>query len=94
MPESFKINLGFDDLRSQDAFDFRSKGKATILLAEEQGFLTEVVARQEQPPLTRIPDSEGKHAAQLCYAIFAIFFIQMQDDLNISRRLKPMTFGD
>src|SRR5258706_1123177 len=73
--QRFPIELRLDSRIGEDGFYLRSeqKGMAVIVIVDRLDF--QPVSRNFESPSGAVPDSEGKHAAQVLDAVLAILFV-------------------
>ena len=70
--------------------DLRTKGKRRVGLAIVERLDSYSIPSQEQRPLVRIPNREGKHSAEMLEALNTMFLVQVDDYLCISSGSKGM----
>src|SRR4051812_33854193 len=71
-------------------FDLRAKHQPILVAGIVHGLNAEMIARDQQKTISRIPDRKAEHAAQIRHAVHAIFFIEMDKHFRIADAFENM----
>src|ERR1700756_5351195 len=78
------IELGRNSRIGKDCLDLRAKQKCAAIPAVIERLDAETVAGGEQHAPAAVPDGKAKHAAQMLYAIAAVFLVQMDYGFGVA----------
>ena len=68
---------------SEYGFQFGTEDQFFVVAINEQRFLAQMIASQEQFVSASVPDRKCKHASQVCAEFRAVIFIQMDENLSV-----------
>ena len=74
----------------QQRFEFAGEGDAAGGDSINERLLSHAVSREEQLPMTVVPDREGEHAAQMLDAVVTPLLVGVNDALGVARRAEAM----
>jgi len=94
--ERFEVDRALEPRVLQQGLQLGREGDPFSIMGVVEWFLTDTIAREEEPARGLVPESEREHAAKLADAVNAVLLIGMDDHLGVGAcrkyvalRLKP-----
>ena len=92
--QSIERHILFDFGKSENRLELRAKHQLAVFMPIMQRFDTQPVAVKIKEAFFRVPQRDGKHAAQTLNKIAAFFFIKMDDDFRVRVAIESMPTPD
>jgi hypothetical protein len=92
--DDLRVDFPFDGRISNQSFNFGREEQIAIRYAVIKGFDPHAIPREQQFPLARVPQCEGKHTLKLRDTFFSVLLVEVNDYLRVGMGFEKMATLD